>query len=202
MDALSCALPNSPLQEARPAASHGTATLQSPSCSRCDPSQHHLSPVEAQPVSLKHTGELGAGVLQGLHEVLLAERTDLGRVLQRRKTVLRRTQNKAGNTRLTVPREEAAQGRGSYGEKETAQPALRVKCTLDWQPPRLLQTRRRLSLRLSPLLIFQRPNNPPPSGREVHGSLSDREQHRAQLRPAPHPRSAAATGTPSVPSTE
>lgn len=55
---------------------------------------------------------------------------------------------------MTLPREEAAQGRPSYGEKDTAQPALGVKFTLDWQPLRLLQTRRRLSLRLSPLLIF------------------------------------------------
>lgn len=42
-----------------------------------------VSPVEPQPVPLEHTGELGARVLQALHEILLAERADLGRILHR-----------------------------------------------------------------------------------------------------------------------
>lgn len=73
-----------------------------------------LSPVEPQPVPLEHTGELGASVLQALHEILLAERADLGWILHRE------TQISPEKSRAETP-DETREMRGKVLE------ALRVK---------------------------------------------------------------------------
>lgn len=87
---------------------------------------NELVPVETQPVTLKDAGKLGASVLQGLHEIILSERTNLWGILCNRRTTLHPSKRNQGKSSSVSAAQGAAQDRFKAVTQETltSEPAL------------------------------------------------------------------------------